>query len=348
MRRSISVTVKRGDILKERCAALVTSSNDSLVGNGQPSYWRFISRVNVDGAMRRLAGPELERECLAIEPLACASQAPRRDLTRWTSGVKHGESAVVRCPAGTAIATRAFGQLTADHVIHAVSPDSEFGYEGQYTGGDRDTHMSGVVDTTARHKLIGLPHFSPPDVLLFSTYRSAFAEALRVGAADVVCPALGTGVKGWRPAISAAFALETVARLAVAGSAAPSHVTFVIGGANNWADGVWKGWAKSAAALLGEPHEVAEPVNSVADAQKRGVAMTWELDSARLAAGRSWDASQHDQAGSPLDEGAALLGLRDLAELKELLANREKGYHGKDEPLTPEQELAATKRRTKR
>ena len=46
--------------------------------------------------------------------------------------------------------------------------------------------------------------------------------------------------------------------------------------------------------------------------------------------------------------GGALLGLRKLDELAELLLNRQRGYHGKDEPLTAEQELAATRRRSTR
>ena len=140
----------------ETAAALVTSANDSLVGNTQPTYWRFISRVNADGAVRRAAGPELEAACLQIEPLSEAAASRlnlRRDITRWTSGVKHGTSAVVRCPAGSAVTTPAFGALRADHVIHAVAPDSEFGYEGMYTGGLLDQTISGAVagnDTPSR------------------------------------------------------------------------------------------------------------------------------------------------------------------------------------------------------
>ena len=146
MRRSVSLILRRGDIATAAADALVTSANDSLVGNTQPMYWRFISRMNADGALRKAAGPELEAACLAIEPLTKAAAGQlRRDITRWTSGVKHGRSAVVRCPAGSAVVTPAFGSLQANHVIHAVTPDSEFGYEGMYTGGLLDQRISGAV-----------------------------------------------------------------------------------------------------------------------------------------------------------------------------------------------------------
>jgi len=221
MKRSISLVLRRGDLATASASALVTSANDSLVGNTQPMYWRFISRLNADGALRKRAGPELEQACLDIEPLpgSTATQL-RRDITRWTSGVKHGTSRAVRCPAGSAAVTRAFGALAADHVIHAVAPDSEFGYEGMYTGGMLDQNISGAVagnDTPtsfAGGAADGLAsqQFTPPDDLLLSTYSTALAQACRLDASSVSLCALGTGVKGWKPAISAALGLEAIAR----------------------------------------------------------------------------------------------------------------------------------------
>jgi O-acetyl-ADP-ribose deacetylase (regulator of RNase III) len=127
MSHRLLLTLRRGDLATSSAGALVTSANDSLVGNLSPTYWRFISRLNVDGSIRKLGGDDLERACLEIEPVS--SKNVRRDITRWTSGVKKGASACVRCPAGSAISTVATGALQADHVIHAVAPDSEFGYE---------------------------------------------------------------------------------------------------------------------------------------------------------------------------------------------------------------------------
>ena len=255
-RRALHIHLTRGDLATAKCDALVTSANDALVGNQSPTYWRFISRVNADGAIRKLAGPQLEEACLAMPARDPASITPgvRRDITRWTSQVKRGTSAVLRCPAGECVSTPAFGDVRAAHIIHAVAPDSEFGYEGQYTGGNIDAELSGVEGK--QRYASDLPHFTPPDEVLLSTYVSVLSEAERLGAADVVCPALGTGVKGWKPAISAAFGLEAAARhVASAGasgsasgsaaacdsaSAALRELTFVIGGTKNWADPIWK------------------------------------------------------------------------------------------------------------
>ena len=43
-----------------------------------------------------------------------------------------------------------------------------------------------------------------------------------------------------------------------------------------------------------------------------------------------------------------LLQLERLPEIREMLYNRERGYSGMDIPLTPEQELAAVRRRSMR
>ena len=179
MSTALRLVLRRGDLSLATAGALVTSANDSLVGNLQPMYWRFISRRSVDGAVRERAGEALERACLQIEPTPrLAARQYRRDITRWTSGVKRGASECIRCPAGSAISTEASGQLQADHVIHAVAPDSEFGYEGLYTGGEVSQEASGLISQ----------QFSPPDRLLLSAYQSALAEATRLGVSSVACP----------------------------------------------------------------------------------------------------------------------------------------------------------------
>jgi hypothetical protein len=94
----LKLSLQRGDLATFAASCIVTSANDSLVGTLQPTYWRFIARHSVDGSLREAAGPELDEACLQIEPV----QAPhcrgiRRDITRWTGGVKHGASAPVRC-----------------------------------------------------------------------------------------------------------------------------------------------------------------------------------------------------------------------------------------------------------
>lgn len=342
---ALRLRMRRGDLSEATACALVTPANDALVGNLQPMYWRFISRKSCDGAIRVKGGAELERACLDIEPLT-EPRAFRRDITRWTSGVKNGPSAPVRCPAGSAIATAAGGALQADHIIHAVAPDSEFGYEGIYTGGHRDQAVSGVFAGDERTAFS--QQFSPPDALLLGAYRDAFAHASRLGCRTVACPALGAGVKGWRPAVSAALALEAAAELAgaagrrtppveaggvEAGAAAPGPTTieFVIGGAGSFADDAWRDWVRVARDLL-----LCEPAG--ADEARRSGVLELELPAG----------SSSEAAGGTSGGGGALLDLEAVSEWKELLLNRERGYSGKDEPLTAEQELRATKRRTTR
>ena len=75
--------------------------------------------------------------------------------------------------------------------------------QGMYTGGRASEEASGL-DPEERYGNFS-QQFSPPDRLLLGAYQNAFAEANRLHAATVCCPALGVGVKGWKAAISAAF-----------------------------------------------------------------------------------------------------------------------------------------------
>ena len=206
------VALRRGRLEHQRASALVTSANDSLVGNLQPEYWRFEGGINVDGALRARAGPDLIDACLAL-PI---QEEGKRDLVRWTRAVKVHESAVVRCPTGSAVRTTA-GSLEADYIIHAVAPDVELTY-GRYKSSDG------------------------PEDLLRAAYRSSFNAA--AGLECVACPALGAGVKGWDPAVTAAFGLEAAASAALANEA-PRSIEFVLG------DDTFAAWARVAATLLG-------------------------------------------------------------------------------------------------
>ena len=207
------IALRRGRLERQRASALITSANDSLVGNLQPDYWRFEGGINVDGALRAAAGPDLIDACLA---LPIKDETEKRDLVRWTRAVKVGESSVVRCPTGSAVKTTA-GSLEADYTIHAVAPDVELTY-GRYRSSEG------------------------PEDLLRSAYRSSFKAAGDVEC--VACPALGAGVKGWDPAVTAAFGLEAAAR-AVRDNEAPRSIEFVLG------DDTFAAWARVAATLLG-------------------------------------------------------------------------------------------------
>lgn len=209
------IALRRGRLELQRVNALITSANDSLVGNLQPEYWRFEGSYNVDGALRAAAGPDLIEACLALPTVEADT---RRDLVRWTRALKVGESAVVRCPTGTAVATTS-GTLEADAVVHAVAPDVEL--------------------TFGRYK--GQGHGAPED-LLRSAYENAFAAAAAVDC--VACPALGAGIKGWDAPVTAAFGLEAAARACLDGGA-PRSVAFVLD------DAAFAAWARVAETLLG-------------------------------------------------------------------------------------------------
>ena len=224
------IALRRGRLELQRASALITSANDSLVGNLQPDYWRFEGGINVDGALRAQAGPDLVDACLALPVLDTEG---KRDLVRWTRAVKVGESSVVRCPTGSAVKTTA-GSLEADAIIHAVAPDVELTY-GRYRSSDG------------------------PEDLLRSAYRAAFKAAGNVEC--VACPALGAGVKGWDPAVTAAFGLEAAAR-AVRDNEAPRHIDFVVD------DAAFASWSRVAETLLGPGADDAwtiDPSKLVAD-----------------------------------------------------------------------------------
>jgi O-acetyl-ADP-ribose deacetylase (regulator of RNase III) len=289
MRGRLHIVLRFGTIETQRASALITSANDSLVGNLQPDYWRFSGLSNADGALRRRAGPELAASCLAIKPLP--DRSVRRDLVRWTGAVKRDESAPVRCPTGHAVATPAFA-LEADHVVHAVAPDIEPIF-GRYRGPQHES------DDRSRH----------PEELLRDAYTSAFAVASSLGASSVACPALGCGVKGWKAPVSAAFGLDAAARLS-SGDHSVSKVAFVL------ADRVaWDGWVRVACALLGRPAGVGDE-RALSDAE-RGGELRWSISTQELERAQRGG----EKAGDLLELGA----VPELHEPRMLWATPEAG-----------------------
>lgn len=200
-------------------------------------YWRFTGQRNADGAVRKAAGSRLRDACLALPPLeprAIDGEEPR-DISRWAETAKRGTSKVLRCSPGAAVATRGF-ELDAEWCVHAVAPDSEFGYEGLYMG------HPGVRGEDVRY-------YSAPPLLRFrATYEAALAACHDKGATTVSCPALGAGVKGWRPSISAAMALDALAR-------DPRRDDFECIDLVLGSDAAWVAFNKSFEALIGGPDE---------------------------------------------------------------------------------------------
>ena len=89
------VSLKQGDITKEKSDAIVNAANSSLLGGG-----------GVDGAIHRAGGPAILAECKQIR-------------------AKQGG-----CPTGQAVVTTA-GGLSAKKVIHTVGPVWHGGGKGE-------------------------------------------------------------------------------------------------------------------------------------------------------------------------------------------------------------------------
>ena len=242
------LVLRRGRLEAQRAGALITSANDALSGNDQPAYWRFEHRDNVNDTLRAAAGPALARACLELPRVEDSDV--RRDIARWPGGCKRGASAPVRCPTGSAVATAASGDLDAVVVVHAVAPDVELThgrYSGRYSGSSDD-----------RDRL--------PEELLRGAYAAALAAAA-AAATTAACPALGAGVKGWRPAISAAILVDALCRKR---ASLPADVDVFLG-----SDDAWVAFGKSFRLLLGAADEVE-------DDPKGPVAWRFDDDDARL------------------------------------------------------------------
>jgi O-acetyl-ADP-ribose deacetylase (regulator of RNase III) len=98
LKRFYTISLIKGDISQlKNVDAIVTSTNEYLQGNKNPSYWRFNGRLNVDGAVRNAINiNELDEEL---------------------SGK--------RLTIGNAVMTKASGRIFANgikFIIHTVTP----------------------------------------------------------------------------------------------------------------------------------------------------------------------------------------------------------------------------------
>ena len=188
---------------------------------------------NVDGAVHRAAGPELQHALDALvarhgtRPAISSGAGPRVDaILPASSGHR------TACPAGCAVHTPAFGSLRewARLVVHAVAPDGR----GHHVHPKRRRG-------DAYHGL------------LRSTFAAAIAQADAAGARSVAIPSLGCGVHCW--------GLHDAARAALAATSEwlqrPSgveRVDFVL--LSDEARAVWEAHARE---RLGAPTAAAAP-----------------------------------------------------------------------------------------
>ena len=94
----------RGDLSTWVADALATPCNSTLSGNGQPSYWKFSGRKNVDGAIHSQGGPEFKR---LLSQHAKLEKLPLRP--------------------GKVVISPSAGELKARWVLNCIVPDGLYG-----------------------------------------------------------------------------------------------------------------------------------------------------------------------------------------------------------------------------
>jgi len=134
------IEVVQGDITTLSVDVIVNAANEQCLGGG-----------GVDGAIHRAAGPELYRECLKLNG----------------------------CPTGQAKVTKGY-KLLAKHVIHAVGPMYDDGYQGEAQ-------------------------------LLAACYRRSMMLATALKARSIAFPAISCGVYGYPLREAQEIAIKTIA-----------------------------------------------------------------------------------------------------------------------------------------
>lgn len=146
----LAVSLHIGDLSRWRGAAsIVTSSNESMTGNANPSYWRFAGRTNVDGAIRALTAQE--GVLVGIPPQKLAPGEAVRTRAIWKASTPPTSD--------------------AEWIVHTLVPD------GAYGGGEKDP--------------------SAAEQTLQQCYLNSLS--LASGGPVIAFPALGCGVREWRP-----------------------------------------------------------------------------------------------------------------------------------------------------
>ena len=213
--QQLKVVLRKGDLCRSvGIDALVTSANARLEGNANPSYWKHYGRKNVDGDVRRLAGPALHGACQAALEREGGAAA-------WAT---HG-----------VLTTDCFGALQSNTgcstVVHVLMPDGLYGTPANSSGessGSRSASSSRVApEAPAAYQDAYAHAYTAAQVTYGRRWLGALRAAGSRGARVVALPALGCGVLGWGAAAAAqlaarstlAFAAEEAAFAAESSSA---------------------------------------------------------------------------------------------------------------------------------
>ena len=111
LKSRVILEIIQADLTDVSCDILVNCSNKGLNGSqNQKAYWMFAGRGNVDTAIHKLAGPELQRDCNSID-YKFSSLSDPNSTARFT-----------KCDVGEVWITLAYGGLKSKVVAHTVSP----------------------------------------------------------------------------------------------------------------------------------------------------------------------------------------------------------------------------------
>ena len=199
------------------CDAIATSSNVALVGEANPNFWRFAGKRSADGALHRAAGPRLLAACEDIAPIGNR-----------------------RCGIGEAVVTPAF-DLHAAYVIHAVAPDSLYGGSQQpwQGSGSKGARAASFEDA---------PPLGDATQMLARTYRAILAGAVNHSVGSVAMPAVGAGIQGFAPGLTAKVALGALRAHAATQTGDGLRVDVAL-----LDDATFNAWSRTTRAMLGLP-----------------------------------------------------------------------------------------------
>jgi O-acetyl-ADP-ribose deacetylase (regulator of RNase III) len=197
MQPVLKVVLRKGDLCRSvGVDALVTSANARLEGNANPSYWKHHGRTNVDGEVRRLAGPALNVACQIALQRDC-------DASAWAA---HG-----------LLVTDCFGELQTSTgcstVVHVIMPDGLYGAPANSPGDVSNSSVSRLAP--AAYQDAYAHAYSHAQVMYGRRWLGALRVAAARGASVVALPALGCGVQGWGAAAAAQLAARSTLAFAV-------------------------------------------------------------------------------------------------------------------------------------
>jgi O-acetyl-ADP-ribose deacetylase (regulator of RNase III) len=168
------IVLKQGDITREAVDAIVNAANMSLLGGG-----------GVDGAIHRVAGPELLAQCRTLGGCPTGSAKITKGYRLPAKYVIHAVGPVYRGgragePDLLAGCYRTAMQLAADHALRTIAFSAiSCGVYGYPLAEAARIALRTVRDALMRYPQIEQAVFVLFDAVAYQAYERAFAELLR-------------------------------------------------------------------------------------------------------------------------------------------------------------------------